>query len=150
MAKPDIYSYITLCNRKGGEAVLKKAGYPKPKNPKEMADMLAHFVTRDGENALLEIAKIHPDRELLVRAEPELKKVENKIANADGDEESLNCSGCALAAAAIAADGTKSTTPAPVAKKGLNEKTINILILSGAAVLTVSLITMIVVASKKN
>jgi hypothetical protein len=129
-AKADIYLYISMNKRSEGEKILQNAGYlNKPSSPLQMAQMLAHHVSEKGEPALMEIAKIHPDYNLIVEA---YQKTQTKSADGEDDDECLNCLG---------ADGD------PV-KTEKNKNILNntqLLIVSGALVLSIALVALIVV-----
>jgi hypothetical protein len=144
--KPTLFHYISLRNKQGGLDVLKKAGYvTPPKNPKMMADMLADYFKKDGEKAAEAIASIHPDKEMILKTCA--KPVEVLKQGADGEleqsKEYLSCDSCPHKCQDFCGADAAEAKPT---KKGLSEKTINTLIISGAAVLALGLIASIVVS----
>ncbi len=62
-----------------------KYGYPKPKNPNDMAHKLTAIALNHGETFLTEIANIHPDRDLILKTTSSMN---------DAGSEKLNCAGC--------------------------------------------------------
>ena len=62
-----------------------KYGYPKPKNPNDMAHKLTAIALNHGGNFLTEIANIHPDRDLILKTTSSMN---------DAGSEKLNCAGC--------------------------------------------------------
>lgn len=119
--KHNIYLYTVCKNRPGTMSLLQKEGYKyQPKTPDEAATMLADVVKREGEEGLKKIAMIHPDRELILSTVPKNADGNMSWKNADNDTQ----------------EPEKET-------KGLSEKTLNTLIIGGAVVLTISLITVI-------
>jgi len=64
-----VYDYIAGKAPESAWAVLSRADrhLEKPQTPAEMSDLLSQFVTEGGEDALLALADIHPDRELIGR-----------------------------------------------------------------------------------
>ena len=130
--KPDVYAYIALTNKAGAEKMLKESGYMhKPNSPKQMADMLAHHVLNDGEKAIIDLASIHPDYDMIVEAykkklPTESTPVQSQPTKLFSGQENLNCMG---------ADGTQ--------KPGMSDKTMNALIISGAALLAVTIVAVV-------
>lgn len=65
-----VYDYIADKNPESAWAILSRADryLEKPDTPGEMSNLLAQFVDQGGEDALLALADIHPDRELIGRS----------------------------------------------------------------------------------
>jgi hypothetical protein len=61
----DIYTYISMNNPDAVNGVLAAYGYPRGKTVSEVEDTLKRFVREKRKAALMEIAEIHPDRELI-------------------------------------------------------------------------------------
>ncbi len=63
----DVYKYISenpQSNQKAIDLCLKK-GY-EPTSDEHLADCLSDYVSSNGNSALMELMKIHPDKEILV------------------------------------------------------------------------------------
>jgi hypothetical protein len=131
------YYYIAKMNRSGGNQVLKAAGYEyNPQSPEEMAAMFNDYVETEGEVAKQALAAIHPDSFLFE------SMVQKSIPDTmSSNQTMLNCSGCTkgqmLSADAITVDPNKA----------LSVKNYNTLIIAGASVVVLGLITLIVVKS---
>jgi hypothetical protein len=54
------------CPSKAFELISQYGNYPKPKSPQQLSSYLKQFALQGGEPALLKIAEIHPDRELIL------------------------------------------------------------------------------------
>ena len=133
------YFYIAKCNRIGGNQVLQKAGYEYvPLTPEEMAMMFENYVETDGEVAKQALAAIHPDNFLFQTQDQAALPSSTSMAS---NQCVLNCSGCTkrqtLSADAITVDPNKALTV----------KNYNTLIIAGASVIVLGLITLIVVKS---
>jgi hypothetical protein len=61
----DIYTYISMNNPDAVNGILAAYGYPRGKTVSEVEDTLKRFVREKRKAALMEIAEIHPDRELI-------------------------------------------------------------------------------------
>lgn len=137
----------TIANRAPKQAIelLKKEGYKgEIYNPIQLYTVLEQYVVRKNDAAIMELTRIHPDAKTIIKGYLmfESKNQLNKPKSAEG-EEFENCGGCAAAAAgvmALAADGEPQS-------KGLS--TTNILIISGAVVLSMALISMVVLSNRK-
>jgi hypothetical protein len=89
------------------------------------------YVNRKEEEAAIELAKIHPDRDLILKA----AEAEAAIAKMPSDDS--NCAGCgSIAAAALLAEGD-ATKPAKTSVT-INP---NVVIAGGAIVLIVAIIS---------
>lgn len=89
-----IYSYVLKHNPQGAYDMLRKYGFSVSKDPSENIDKLKKIVRQFGDEALSEIASIHPDRDLIL-SHAESLQVKDKKSNACGGEgdEFSNCNG---------------------------------------------------------
>lgn len=134
--KPNIFRYVSCNNPQAVYNLLVKAGYENvPKDKEVIAQLLAEYVLAKGDDGLKQLLLIHPDREALLATLPAT------MTGEPGNGGFLNClgkpqngSGCPFSSA----DATED-------KKGISEKTINYLIIGGSAVLTATLLTLIIV-----
>ena len=138
--------YIALANKKGTFMLLKKAGFDKydaPVNPPEAASMLSDLQRHGGDKAYKAILEIHPDKSLFQPALPAHEEAHPAPpVHADGDPDNvMNCDSCNKKMNCIAADATS-------AKAGLSEKTINTIIIAGAGVFAIGLLTLIIMNKK--
>jgi hypothetical protein len=60
-----IYEYVAMSNPRGAKSLIESFGY-RVVNPRTMGANLRTLVAREGEEALRELAKIHPDKELIL------------------------------------------------------------------------------------
>lgn len=142
MNYPVTLMYISLQNRQGAGKLLQEAGFPKPpKTPEQMVKMLMDYIKMGGKDAEAKVRAIHPDVAWF---------------SANGALPWLNCGGCESKLSCLGADGipgqpalynADAGNPAP--PKGLSDKTINTLIIAGASVFAVALLTLVVVNVKK-
>lgn len=83
-------SKITLCDYlaekvpNSAQEVLIDSGidFPKPRNSRELAAMLKKYVQTDREIALKNLARIHPDRELIESVDKEIKSADADVQQA--------------------------------------------------------------------
>lgn len=68
----NIYEYIARSNPQGARMVIQEFGYRITDN-KRMGDNLRMLVAQEGEPALREIAKLHPDKDLILEVFNEKK-----------------------------------------------------------------------------
>lgn len=62
-----LYDYIASCNpEKTYELISQYGTYPKPQTPEELAAYVKDYVRKNGQEAIKQIALIHPDRELII------------------------------------------------------------------------------------
>lgn len=61
----DIYTYISMNNPDAVNGILAAYGYPRGKTVSEVEETLKRFVREKRKAALMEIAEIHPDRDLI-------------------------------------------------------------------------------------
>jgi hypothetical protein len=118
----NIYSYIACKNPAEAWKLLKNEDVDVPKSKPHVALALAEYAKKNGEVALEKIAQIHPDKDLILKYVKE-EKVEKKpeiMKSAEGEGKKFN----------------------------LNSNTINLLIVSGAVVFTLTSIVLLVKAAK--
>ncbi len=66
MGKVTLYDYLaTNVPSDAYEIVSEGRNIPKPRNSRELSAQIKKYVTKNGETALLRLAEIHPDRELI-------------------------------------------------------------------------------------
>ena len=82
MQKVTIYDYLaTNVPSDAYQVISEGTNLPKPKNSRELSAQIKKYVTRNGETALLRLAEIHPDRELIEAITIQPVKEENKKEN---------------------------------------------------------------------
>ena len=69
----NIYEYIARSNPQGARMVIQQFGY-RITDKRKMGDNLRMLVAQEGEPALREIAKLHPDRDLILEVFNEPKE----------------------------------------------------------------------------
>lgn len=128
--KLDLYTYVSINNPIGTKELAEKEGYKfVPKNAMQGAMILSDIAYNDKEQGLMKIAMIHPDRELI------LKSANNTNKNmSDAQANFLNAE--------------SSVNQTVDNKKGISEKTMNLLIISGSVILGITLITIIATSKK--
>lgn len=98
-------SKITFCDYLADQApnacyqILMDSGldFPHPRNKQELAAMMKKYVAVDREMALKNLARVHPDRELLESLDREVKDADFKIKEASnkfGKTPFMNMAGC--------------------------------------------------------
>jgi hypothetical protein len=60
-----MYEYVAMSNPRGAKSLIESFGY-RVTNPRTMGANLRMLVAQEGEDALKEIAKMHPDKELIM------------------------------------------------------------------------------------
>jgi hypothetical protein len=134
--------YITHTRKSAANKILRDAGYQRPPaNPHEMVMMLQDYIEIGGEEAIRKIMEIHPDRDLFVKAlpphadgvNPAVIVADSPLFGCDACKDKLNC---------IAAD---ASIPGQPGVKGLSDRSINLMIISGAVLFTAALVTVIIV-----
>lgn len=91
MKKITIYEYYAYnCPADAYNVISKKGNYPRPQSSQELEVQLKDYVNKNGEQGLLDLAKVHPDSELIKMVcscqstkQPTEKK--EKFSNADGN-----------------------------------------------------------------
>ncbi|MDD5358422.1 MAG: hypothetical protein PHX80_04695 [Candidatus Nanoarchaeia archaeon] len=118
----NIYNYIACKNPSEAWKLLKTEDIDVPKSKPHVALALAEYANKNGEVALEKIAQIHPDKELILKYAKEEKseKQPDIMKSAEGEGKKFN----------------------------LNPNTINILIVAGATVFTLTSIVLLVRAAK--
>jgi len=124
--KPNIFNYIACQNPAEAWKMLQREGIDVPKNKNAVALAMAEMVMEQGEEAEKKIADIHPDRDLIMKSvtiekEPEPMNEPEPMASAEGEE------------------GKKFR---------LDNNTINLMIVSGAVVFTLTSIVLLIRAAK--
>jgi len=70
-----------ICNvPEGALKVLAENGYPEPQGPTEIKEATDLFIKEKGDEAVLALAAIHPDRELIINADIAAKNGIEKLA----------------------------------------------------------------------
>lgn len=100
MQKVTIYDYLaSSVPADAFEVISEGRNLPKPRDTRELSARIKKYVTKNGESALLRLAEIHPDRELIeaisITKEEEPKK--ENFSNLSGnlttnDKEYVNSS----------------------------------------------------------
>jgi hypothetical protein len=96
--KVTLYDYLASNVPSDAYAIISegKENMPKPKNYHELSAQIKKYVTKNGETALLRLAEIHPDRELIEaisyqQEEPKKDDFSNLSGNvASQDKEYIN------------------------------------------------------------
>ena len=128
-----MYQHVAECNPDGSYLVLHKFGYAdQPINSiDDIAYHLQNMVASEGEPALKEILKIHPDRDVIIEHYQSTQKKEQPKAEVlfhDG----CGCDDCKKKAM------KNATGDAP---KGVTLSQTNLFILLGAVLVTVAIIS---------
>jgi hypothetical protein len=118
----NLYNYISCKNPAKAWKLLKSEGIDVPKSKPHISLALAEYAKKNGESVLGKIAQIHPDKDFILEYAKE-EKVENKpeiMKSAEGEGKKFN----------------------------LNPNTINLLIVAGATVFTLTSIVLLIRAAK--
>jgi len=83
MRKIPLYAYVASNNSRGAAEVIRHFGLPAPQSQEELVRGLRHVQSTFGKEGIMEIAKAHPDRMLILAT---VKPVENT-------EEKSGCNG---------------------------------------------------------
>jgi hypothetical protein len=135
--KQTIYTTIAYRNPKEAFNFLAENGYNKmKKDPQVIAVALADYVNKNKESALPKLAELHPDKELLheISNPPPLQPIISNFEGCDACEKFKNV------------DAPKVETGK---KFSLSENTINIMIVSGAAVFALTAIAILITKARK-
>ena len=62
-----MYEYVAMSNPREAKSLIESFGY-RVTNPRTMGSNLRMLVAQEGEDALKAIAKMHPDKELILEA----------------------------------------------------------------------------------
>jgi len=62
----NLYSYIASMNPRKANVLLRNNGFGEGKTTSEIEARLKQYVREEREEAMREVAKIHPDKELLI------------------------------------------------------------------------------------
>jgi hypothetical protein len=127
----------TLIDRVPSELAqtLRANGYKGAINDRmDLGNIAMRWINNQEVKAVPCLAKIHPDRDIILKAEEMTKAPEKKELSDD-----KSCTGCEAAAAALLlADGTQSATPTRIS---INP---NLLIMLGAGILTVAIVATVI------
>jgi hypothetical protein len=90
-----VYQYTALKNPRGAADVVYHYGLKPERNPKVLADQLAHCVRKNGNEALEQVASIHPDLPLFQKQLDGFKEKYKKesMSNACGCSNFSNANG---------------------------------------------------------
>jgi len=72
-----VYDYIANNNPQGAKSVCESFGYTV-NNPKSMSQNLKHLVNEEGEDALISLMDMHPDKEIILEYFSKPQKVEKE------------------------------------------------------------------------
>ena len=97
----NIYEYIARSNPRGARMVIQEFGYRITDN-KKMGDNLRMLVAQEGEPALREIAKLHPDRDLILEVFNEPKEEKPCTCKDKKKEENFYGADATLSSAVLA------------------------------------------------
>lgn len=77
-----LYYYIAFNNPDGAKSVIESFGYEvyNVKNRSDLAQCVKQLVQERGEDAITALAKVHPDRDLILQSQDSVKTL-----SADGD-----------------------------------------------------------------
>lgn len=96
MKRIPLYVYVAMNNPKGAASVITNFGLMPPRNQYDVVRGLRHVMMTKGEDGFREIAKVHPDRQLIMDAntieldiKPEVVETKTKT-NING----ADCSTC--------------------------------------------------------
>ena len=79
MKNISIYKYIASSKPFDAYALISKTGgYKKPEDVDELEAQMKHWVRQNGSQGLMQLAKIHPDRELIVDM---FKETDSRLRN---------------------------------------------------------------------
>lgn len=95
----NIYEYIARSNPRGARMVIQEFGYRITDN-KKMGDNLRMLVAQEGEPALREIVKLHPDKDLILEVFNE--KQEEKPCGCSEKKENFLGADATLSSAVLA------------------------------------------------
>jgi hypothetical protein len=92
----DIYQYIAETRPQQAAAVINQFGFELQgvNNPDDLANCLENLVAEDGEPALLALAQIHPDRELIIESLNKPTSIVPGGSNSAGSNGNCNCPNC--------------------------------------------------------
>ena len=82
---------VAVNNPKGGAAVLNKYSYPAPKSTKDLVIKLNHLTKSYREQALSDLAEVHPHRDLILHYDE--PKAGCGVLPISADEKKSNCGG---------------------------------------------------------
>jgi hypothetical protein len=133
--KIPIYSYLAFNNPEGSVSVIKSFGYDvlNVKSRSDVSEVLRQFIVREKEKGLNALAKIHPDRQLILDNPDESKSI-----GADGTSD-------------IAANvPTATISTAPVSSPAAKSESSYMPLLIGCLIASSMFISAAIIAIKKN
>lgn len=90
--KITIYEYYAHnCPAESFDLINEEGDYRRPRSPKELERYIKDYVNRNGEEGLLELAKIHPDTQLVQsvcsckKNKPVVEEKKENFSNANGN-----------------------------------------------------------------
>jgi len=134
--KIPIYSYLAFNNPEGSVAVIKSFGYDvlNVKSRSDVSEVLRQFIVKEKEKGLNALAKIHPDRQLILD-NPD----ENKSMGADGTNDDMTAN-------TPAAISTITPVSSPVAKSESSYMPL----LIGCLIASSMFLSAAIIATRKN
>lgn len=78
MRKIPLYAYVASNNSRGAAEVMKHFGLPAPQSEEDVIRGLRHVQSTFGKEGIMEIAKAHPDRMLILSTISRTQKTEEK------------------------------------------------------------------------
>lgn len=94
MNKIPLFVYVAQNNPRGAKEVLRKFGLPNPEKPSDLMRGLRYIMATKGEDGFIEIAKVHPDRHLILDTQDVLNTkntVKEEKSNCNGDTKCTSC-----------------------------------------------------------
>lgn len=91
MRKIPLYAYVASNNPRGAAEVIASFGFRPPQSQDEVLRGLRHVQSVYGKEGIIEIAKVHPDRDLIIGTIPSSKKkVKEETSNSCGCSSNAN------------------------------------------------------------
>ena len=92
MKRIPLYIYVAQNNPHGAASVIRKFGLPEPQKPSDLMRGLRYIMAARGEEGFVEIAKVHPDRKLILDVEEIEKPPIEEKSSCNGDTACKSCS----------------------------------------------------------
>ena len=110
MRRIPLYAYVASNNPNGAAGVIEHFKLPAPRNQNDIARGLRYVMMTQGEEGFHEIAKVHPDRNLILDVNSLEAKTEENKSSCDGNcscnEKKSNACGCSSGF-----DGSENNAP---------------------------------------